>query len=188
MFVRAARLWFPVNYKRLLPFLLAFVLPLVAVYAWWGGFNPVVIGQAVRGPYTYAYVEHIGDYAKMADRLPQVRKTLEQAGIQPGAAISVLYSHPHRVARGERRARVGYLVPPETIAPPSLQIDTLVERRVLTARVRAAMVLAPSRAYQALDGYLKAAGRSLTMPTVEIYEASGSVLRPGLLIVEVESP
>lgn len=189
MFVHTARLWFPeLNLKRFLPFLLAFVLPLVVVYAWWGGFNPVNIEQAVRGPYTYAYVEHTGDYAKLADQLPRVREALERAGIRAGSVISVLYSHPESVARSERRARVGYLVAAGTAAPPSLQIDTLPARRVLTARVRAAMLLAPSRAYQALDGYLRKAGKSIAMPAVEIYEASGSVLRPGLLTVEVESP
>lgn len=189
MFVRNARHWFPeLNLKRFLPFLLAFVLPLVVVYAWWGGFNPVQIDVEMRGPYTYAYVEHSGDYARLADQLPRVRDALERAGIQPGAAISVLYSHPDVVARSARQARVGYLVAPGTTVPASLQIDTLPARRVVTARVRAAMLLAPSRAYQALDGHLKDAGRSITMPTVEIYEASGSVLRPGLLTVEVESP
>lgn len=189
MFVCIARLWFPeLNLKRLLPFLLAFVLPLVGVYAWWGGFNRVQIDVEMRGPYTYAYVEHTGDYAKLADQLPRVREVLERAGIQPGAAISVLYSHPDVVARSDRRARVGYLVAPGATVPASLQIDDLPARRALIARVRAAMPLAPSRAYQALDGYLRQAGKPITMPAVEIYEASGSVLRPGLLTVEVESP
>ncbi len=176
------------NYKRLLPFLLAFVLPLLVVYAWWGGFNPVEIGVEMRGPHTYAYVEHAGDYAKLADQLPRVRQALLEAGIEPGAAFSVLYSHPDRVPPSERRARVGYLVAPGTAVPAPLQLDTVPARRVHVARVRAAMLLAPSRAYQALDEHLRQAGKAIVMPTVEIYEASGSVLRPGLLTVEVESP
>ncbi|MGQ9686154.1 MAG: GyrI-like domain-containing protein [Thiobacillaceae bacterium] len=176
------------NYKRLLPFLLAFVLPLLIVYAWWGGFNRVTLGVEMRAPLTYAYVEHSGDYAQLADELPRVREALERAGIEPGAVINVLYSHPERVARPDRQARVGYLVAPGSAVPTTLKIDTLPARRVLVARVRAAMLLAPSRAYQALHGYLKRAGRSIVMPTVEIYEASGSVMQPGLLTVEVESP
>lgn len=189
MFVHTARHWFhELNYKRLLPFLLAFVLPLIAVYAWWGGFNRVEIGVEMRGPYSYAFVEHIGDYAKLADQLPRVRELLERAGIQPGAAFSVLYSHPDVVARSERRARVGYLVASGAVVPAPLQIDTLPARRVLVARVRAAMLLAPSRAYQALHDHLRQEGKTIAMPTVEIYEASGSVFRPGLLTVEAQSP
>ncbi len=178
----------PLTLKRLLPFLLAFVLPLVAVYAWWGGFNPVRIETAVRGPYTYAYVEHTGDYARLAERLPQVRAALEAAGIRPGAAISILYSHPGRVPREALQARVGYLVKPHTPVPAPLRWDRLPARTVRVAQVRAAMLLAPSLAYQALDAHLRAEGKHLAMPAVEIYEASGSLHRPGLFSVEVEVP
>ncbi len=176
------------NYKRYLPFLLAFVLPLVLVYAWWGGFNPVSVRVETRGPYTYAYVEHTGDYAKLADRLPEVRRGLERSGIQPGAAFAVLYSHPDQVPRNERQARIGYLVPAGSPAPQPLKIDTIPARRVLVAEVRAAWLLGPSRAYQALHDALLAEGRAIHMPTVELYEASGSLWRQGRLTVEVPYP
>lgn len=168
--------------------LLAFVLPLLAVYAWWGGFNRVSIAEEVRRPLTYAYVEHTGDYAKLADQLPRVRELLLRAGIQPGAAFSMLYSHPAEVAPSERRARVGYVVAPGAAVPAPLQSDTLPARRVVVARVRATMRLAPSLAYQALDAHFRRQGRTLAMPTIELYEASGSVFRPGLLTVEVQRP
>lgn len=174
-----------VNYQKFLPFLLAFVLPLVIVYAWWGGFSPVTLSTGVRGPYTYAYLEHSGDYAKLPEVLGRVRKTLEDAGIRPGPAFSILYSHPEVVRRAERRARAGYLVEPGSVVPEPLRVDTLPARVVLTARVRAAILLAPSRAYQALDEHLQARGRGIRMPTVEIYEDSGSVLTMGVLTVEV---
>jgi hypothetical protein len=174
-----------VNYKKFLPFLLAFVLPLVIVYAWWGGFNPVTLATEVRGPYTYAYLEHTGDYAKLPEALGVARKTLEDAGIRPGPAFTLLYSNPEVVRRADRRARVGYLVEPGIEVPDPLQLDTLPAREVLTARVRAAILLAPSRAYQALDDHLQARGKGIRMPTVEIYEDSASVLTMGVLTVEV---
>jgi hypothetical protein len=46
-------------------------------------------------------------------------------------------------------------------------------------------MLAPGRAYAALDAYLQAHGKGIQMPTVEIYEASDSVLRMGQLSVEM---
>lgn len=174
--------------KKILPFLLAFVLPLVLVYAWWGGFNAVELAVQERGPYTYAYVQHTGDYAKLADRLGQVHKALEAAGITPGAAISILYSNPAQVARSQRRARVGYLVDPGSAPPPPLELDSLPARQAFTARVRAAIMLAPSRAYQALDEHLQAQGQGITMPTVEIYEESSDFFSMGVLTVEVAAP
>lgn len=173
------------HYKKFLPFLLAFVLPLLGIYAWWGGFAPVHIGEATRGPYTYAYLEHTGDYAKLTEPQAHVLHDLKQAGIAPGHTITVLYSNPDIVPRAQRRARAGYLVPAGARPPAPLQVDLIPARQVLTASVQAGIMLAPSRAYQALDDYLQARGRGIAMPTVEIYEAADSVWRMGVLTVEM---
>lgn len=174
------------HFKRLVPFLAAFVLPLLAVFAWWGGFSRVEItaGQ-LRGPYTYAYLESVGDYAKLPERQAEVAKALGAAGVPFGHAITVLFSNPDVVKVGERRARVGYLVPAGSRVAEPLRLDTLPARPVLLARVRAAVLLAPSKAYQALDDYLQARGQGIRMPTVEIYQAAGNPLAMGVLTVEM---
>lgn len=174
------------GFKRFVPFLLAFVLPLLVIYAWWGGFSPVEIrhGQ-VRGPYTYAYVEHVGDYAKLPDQQAKVEKSLLGAGVQPGHSITVLYSNPDVVKRGERRARIGYLVPAGTQVREPLVVDTLPARSVTQVTVRAAVLLAPSRAYQALDEYMQERSGGIRMPTVEIYETADSPFTMGTLHVEM---
>ena len=41
-------------------FVLAFVLPLLAVFWWWGGFNPVNVTETEAGPYRYAYLDYDG--------------------------------------------------------------------------------------------------------------------------------
>ncbi len=174
------------NYKKFLPFLLAFVLPLLAVYAWWGGFNPVTIEEAVSGPYTYAYLEHTGDYSKLPDLSSQVRQELSDARVLFGNPITVLYSNPDVVDVGERKARTGFLVPEGTKVPGDLLVDTLPRRAVLATTLQAGSLLAPGRAYAALDRYLQARGQGIRMPTVELYEPSGSVLRMGRLTVEME--
>ncbi len=177
------------NLKKFLfglrPFLLAFVLPLLLVYTWWGGFNQVRIEESVAGPYTYAYLESQGDYSKLPDKTVEASETLQSAGIEPGKPITVLYSNPDLVDVGKRRARTGFLVDPGSKVPLPLEIDTIPARRVLIARVRAGSMLAPGRAYSALDGFLQARGEGIRMPTVEIYQPSGSVLRMGELSVEV---
>lgn len=171
------------NYKKFLPFLLAFVLPVVAIYAWWGGFSAVDIREGVRGPYTYAYLEHSGDYSKLPELAEEARALLK--GVAHGLPITVLYSNPDQVDVGQRRARTGYLVEPGVTVRAPLQIDNLPERPVLIARVHAGPLLAPSRAYPALDRYLQARGEGIRMPTVEIYEHSDTPLRMGLLTVEM---
>jgi GyrI-like small molecule binding domain len=175
-----------VNLKKFLPFLFAFVLPLLAVYTWWGGFNPVQIEESFAGPYTYAYLESIGDYSKLPDKTGEARAGLREAGIEAGKPITVLYSNPDLIDVGKRRARTGFLVPPGSKLPSPLEIDTIPARPVLVVRVRAGSMLAPGRAYAALDKYLQARGKGIRMPTVELYEASDSVLRMGQLSVEME--
>jgi len=175
-----------VSFRRFIPFLVAFVLPLFVIYAWWGGFNSVEIAPAqVRGPYVYAYVEHTGDYAKLPDRQAKVEQTLLNAKVPLGHGITVLYSNPDTVKIGDRVARIGYLVPAGTKVYEPLKVDTIPARPVLLAKVRSAVLLAPSRAYQALDDYLQAKGQGIRMPTVEIYETSASPFAMGTLYVEM---
>lgn len=177
-----------VNYKKFLPFLLAFVLPIFAVYAWWGGFNHVDIRQEVRGPYTYVYLEHTGDYSKLPDVAEEVRSLLKDGKVTHGLPITLLYSNPDLVDVGKRKSRTGYLIAPGTPVRPPLQIDSVSARPVLIAQVRAGPLIAPSRAYPALDGYLQGRGEGIRMPTLEIYESSGSLFRMGLLTVEMPLP
>lgn len=178
----------PPKLRKLLPFLLAFVLPLAASYAWWGGFNTVEIGPATGGPYTYAYLEHQGDYSKLPDLAGQVHAALKAQKIEPGLPINVLYSNPDMVNVGERRARTGYLIPEGASVKPPLELGRIPARLVLRARVQASPLLAPSRAYLALDKHQQGRGQGIRMPTVEIYRPTGSVWRMGELSVEMEGP
>jgi hypothetical protein len=171
--------------RRLAPFLLAFVLPLILIYAWWGGFNPVDIRETTGGPYTYAYIEHIGDYAKLPDKQVEARNALNAQKITPGLGVTVLYSNPDIVAKHARQARTGYLVAPGTQAAEPLRVDTIPARPVLRARVKAGVLLAPSRAYAALDGYLQELDRGIAMPTVEIYAPADTAYSMGTLTLEM---
>lgn len=172
--------------KHFLAFLLAFVLPLVAIFAWWGGFRDVSLSSGVAGPYRYAYLEQKGDYSKLPSLAKQVGNELAAQKIEAGQPITVLYSNPDLVDVGERVARAGFLLPAgATVRPPLLQ-DTIPARPVLIARIQAGSLLAPSKAYAALDRHQQARGKGIAMPTVEIYEPPGTPTQMGVLTVEME--
>jgi hypothetical protein len=173
--------------KHLLPFLLAFVLPLLVVFAWWGGFRTVTLTPGVAGPYTYAYLQQKGDYSKLPDLGTEVAKELAAQKIRAGLPITVLYSNPDLVDVDKRIARTGFLLPQGVRVRLPLLQDTIPARPVLIARVQAGSLLAPGKAYAALDRYQQARGKGITMPTVEIYEPSGTPLRMGVLTVEMET-
>lgn len=174
--------------KKSLPVLLAFVLPLIGAYAWWGGFNEVRIEAARGGPYHYVYQEQTGDYAKLPDLAGEVYKALKAQKIEPGLPITVLYSNPDLVPMGERRARTGYLLPEGVQVKEPLLLDRIPERPVLRVQVQASPLLAPSRAYLALDRHQQTQSQGIRMPTVEIYRPTGSVWRMGELTLEMDAP
>ncbi len=174
------------RFQRFIPFLAAFVVPLLGVYAWWGGFNPVDIHEdVVRGPYRYAYLERSGDYSGLPEMQAEVARLLQAQGVAAGHVISVLYSNPGLVSVKERLARTGFLLAADSVVKEPLKVDVIAARPVLLVEVRAAVRLAPSRAYSALDAYLQARGRGIVMPTVEIYEAADQAFGMGRLTVEM---
>lgn len=174
------------RFKKWIPFLTAFVLPIVIIYTWWGGFNPISIeADQMRGPYSYAYLEQKGDYSKLPSLQAQVAKALADQHVVAGLPITVIYSDPEHVPMADRLARTGYLIEPGIKVASPLKQDVVDARPVLLVQVKAAVALAPSRAYQALTKYLKQHGQTIRMPTVEIYQPSDSVWRNGNLSVEM---
>lgn len=169
-------------------FVLAFVLPLLAVYWWWGGFNAATVAETESGPHFYAYLEHHGDLGKLSKTQARVFVLLEQAGIAPGDTITVLLTDPRKTAKSAQRARTGYRIPLDAKLPKELMSELIPRRKVVAAKVRAVVVLAPSKAYQALADYLRPLGRDISLPAVEIYRPSGTPARVGELTVELAAP
>lgn len=172
--------------KHWLSILVAFVIPLVLVFWWWGGFNSVSITEAQRGPYRFAYLDHQGDYSKLPETQSKVRHALDEQHIRRGAAITVLQDDPRKVQRSQLRAQTGYMIDPAAQVGATLKVGTIPVRPVLVAQVHAAALLAPSKAYQALYEYLRGRQLEIRMPTVEIYDSPAEIYQVGELSVEME--
>lgn len=172
--------------KHWLAILVAFVVPLVTVFWWWGGFSSVTIMEAQRGPYRFAYLDHRGDYSKLPETEYKVRQSLDAQGIRYGSAITVLLDDPRKTQRSQLRAQTGYLIDSSVPVGAPLKVGTIPARPVLVAQVHAAALLAPSKAYQALYEYLKQRRLEIRMPTVEIYDSPTEIYRVGGLSVEME--
>lgn len=164
--------------KHRIPFLLAFVLPLILVFWWWGGFNQASFEIAQRGPYHYAYMPQKGDYYKLPDKQQEVLTHLQQQGIPAGVAITLLLNDPRSTPKRDWSAQVGYLVDAGTQLSEPLVPGNVPARQVLLVKVRAQPLLAPGKAYSALLDYLDEHQMKLNLPTVELYQ-------DGVLTVEV---
>lgn len=156
--------------KHWLSFLLAFVLPLLAIFWWWGGFGKVSFETAERGPYRFAYMTQKGDYAKLPEKQQEVLSRLQQQGVAPGAAITLLLNDPRATAKRDWQAQTGYLVGAGVQVSEPLAIGEVPARRVLLARVKAQPLLAPGKVYAALLDYLEERRMPFNLPTVELYQ------------------
>lgn len=165
-------------------FLLAFVLPLVLVYGWWGGFNSAHITRTESGPYRYAYLDYEGPISGMRKTQKQVLQAFVRARTAEGDTITVLLTDP-RNPGGKVRAHVGYLLASTAPVPQGLTGRTIPRRLIVAAKVRAAILLAPSKAYKALHDYLQTRGEAIRMPTVEIFRPGARVTEMGEFTLEM---
>lgn len=165
-------------------FLLAFVLPLLAVFWWWGGFNTVSVIETEAGPYRYAYLEYEGPISNLRKSQRAALDKFTAANVEAGDTISVVLTDP-RAAEGKVRAQVGYTLAESAPVPKGLSEGRIERRPVYAARVQAAVLLAPSKAYQALSDALEARGQAIVMPTVELYRPAGQANRVGSFTLEM---
>lgn len=171
--------------KPWLPMIGAFVIPLVAIYTWWGGFRSVNVSETERGPYVYAYLDHAGDFAKLSKTQSKVRAALKEQGLAADTPISVLLDDPRKVERAKLRAQTGFLIDPNAALKPPLKRGEIARRPVWVAQVQAVVLLAPGKAYQALADHLQTRQQDIRMPTVELYESPPEPWRIGQFSVEM---
>lgn len=165
-------------------FLLAFVVPLLAVFWWWGGFSPVSVSETEAGPYRYAYLDYEGPISNVRKTHRAALDKFTAARVEAGDTISVILTDP-RASHGKVRAQLGYTLADNAPLPAGLKEGRIERRPVYSAEVQAAVLLAPSKAYQALSDRLAASGRNLVMPTVERYRPAGQVGRIGTFTLEM---
>lgn len=165
-------------------FVLAFVLPLVAVFWWWGGFSPVSVSEIEAGPYRYAYVDYEGPISNMRKPQRSVLEKFNLAKVEAGDTINVILTDP-RATHGKVRAHVGYTLSESAPIPAGLKEGRIAARPVYAAQVHAVVLLAPSKAYQKLANALESQGKTLAMPTVELYRPAGQSNRVGHFTLEM---
>ena len=165
-------------------FVLAFVLPLLAVFWWWGGFNAVSVSETEAGPYRYAYLDYEGPISNMRKSQRAVLEKFDVAKVEAGDTINVILTDP-RAAHGKVRAQLGYILADAAPLPEGLKEGRIERRPVYAAHVQAAVLLAPSKAYQALSDTLEQHGQTIAMPTVELYRPAGQANRIGTFTLEM---
>lgn len=140
--------------------------------AWWGLFATPSLTLKAGGDYHYAYLEAVGPYSKLANKLDEVRFELKQQGIQPGAEITLMMSDPRSTPHDALKARTGYLLPRGAQVKPPLLVADIPAHPVLAAEIKAHPLLAYGKNYGALIHYTKEHQLPFSLPTIEILDHS----------------
>ena len=165
-------------------FVLAFILPLLAVFWWWGGFSAVSVTETEAGPYRYAYLDYEGPITNLRKTQRKALDEFNAAKVKAGDTISVILTDP-RAAGGKVSAQLGYTLADGAPVPQGLKEGRIERRPVYRAQVQAAVLLAPSKAYQALSDTLESRGQAIVMPTVELYRPAGRAGGIGTFTLEM---
>ena len=148
-------------------FLLAFLLPLLAVFWWWGAFTAPEVKKLPRSAVHYAYLISTGDYSKVEERQYEVRDLLKQQAIAAGQALTLIENDPRTTPATQRKARAGVIIAANAHPRPPLLEGALPERAALVVSARGHPFFVYGKAYGALLGYLEQYGMALQLPVAE---------------------
>ena len=159
--------------KKQLPyFLIAFLVPVLAVLWWWGLFSSAKVETAERGGYRYAYLEAQGVYSKLGKKRNEVFYELKQQNIEAGAEITLLLTDPRTTPHQQLKANTGFIIASDVTPQAPLKVATIPLRNVAVAEIRAHPLFAYGKAYSALLEYSKTHDATLHLPTLEIFDDS----------------
>lgn len=148
-------------------FLLAFVLPLLVVFWWWGAFSTPEIKVEQRNALRYAYLVSEGDYSKAEDKQHEVADLLKQQKITAGQAITLIEDDPRKTPSTQRHARAGIVIDANAQPAAPLLVGDLPQRQAVVVSARGHPFIVYGKAYGALLSYLDTHGLALELPVAE---------------------
>jgi hypothetical protein len=99
--------------KILIAILIIILVSILGFFAYMGAFSRVVIEEKEFGPYTYAYVEHVGPYTGVAEPMMKLYEEMEAVGFNSTNGIGIYYDDPKNTPKEELKSDVGSIVSEE---------------------------------------------------------------------------
>ena len=154
---------------------------LIAVYAYYGGFNKISFGIEKQGGEFIVYENLTGDYSqspKVSDRV--YNTLLNNEKIETTKGIGIYYDNPKTIAKEKLRAEIGCIIENADSATlarlaEKYQVKTLPENEFVVAEFpfkgQLSVLLGIMKVYPALDKFNKENGY-IESPITEIYDVS----------------
>jgi len=178
--------------KNFLIVLIAVIIILLSFLAYMGVFSTISIEEKTMGPFTYAYIEHIGPYSGVGEPMAELYEKMEAADFNSTDGIGIYYDDPKKTPAAELRSEVGSIIAPEDIDKieknsDKFSFNTIEEKKYLVAEfpIKNIMsyMLGPMKVYPAFNEYLVA--KDIEVPTkgIEYYDMTNKQI---LFMMEIE--
>ena len=171
--------------RKIITIILFIILIIVAFLAYMGLFNNVTIIEKEIGPYTFAYEDFTGDYAKTGPVFDEVYDKLIHNKIKNTNGLGIYYDNPEIILKENLKSRIGSIVSNEQAE----QIDKRgVNLKIMTVdsfnaavsefpyRNKLSIIFGVFKVYPVLNDYMKSNEYKKT-PSYELYDISdGKIL------------
>lgn len=165
--------------KIALSIIMALIIAIFLVYAYYGGFKSVDFSVKEQGGEVLVYENMIGDYSQspvVSDRVYYA--LLNDYGVVTTKGFGIYYDNPREVEKSKLRSEIGCIVEnADSVTLDKLsgkfQIKTLAYKKYITTEFpfkgKLSVMLGLMKVYPALDKYAKA-HQYAASPIMEIYD------------------
>lgn len=164
--------------KNIWIFLGLFVLLGLANIWYVGGFSKIEVKEQNMWPYTIAYTQFTGAYAKVWPSMTMVYDVLSGAGVTSSTGIGIYYDDPALVSWTELRSDVGAVIDLRDITKlnkkSAIKLTTLSEKPSIVVEFplknNVSYMIGPMKVYPAIAKYMTEKGYTTWGAMIEIYD------------------
>lgn len=165
--------------KILLIVVAIFVLAVLSFLLYMGVLKKMIVRMEHRGPYTMAYVEHIGSYSDVAEPMEKLGKELADAGFDYGISAGIYHNNPKNMHDEQLYSKIGYIVADSDMDKveankDKFNFDIIEEGDYVVTdfslRNTLSYIIGSGKAYPAIGKYLKGKKATSYSASVEIYD------------------
>ena len=140
-------------------------------FAWYmGAFSSVDITTAEKGPYHFIYMEHLGPYYEVVNKINEVENYLKKHNIEYKNAAGIYFDDPAKVKEEDLKSYAGFIVNDSLAVEKPFHYTKINRRQVVVAKIEAFPMIAPFKVYPAFHEWLENNKNiEIVAPPLELY-------------------
>lgn len=168
------------------------VVMIVVFLIYMGVFSKVSISEQIKGPYTFAYVEHVGPYHEVGKVMMELDNKMRKLGFNSTDGLGIYYDDPKKTPKNKLRSEVGSIITVDDMDKiennrDKLNFKTIEKQKYLVAKFPIKNILSymlgPMKIYPAFEKHLK--DKNIGVPTkgLELYDMTNKTI---FFMMEIE--